>query len=81
MKIKEKYIHSDNIGNPSYMQNDIKTKRSIKKETYVPDFLNILKVFYQELLALLILFLFSRQSRFCFTYLNLSILKNKKLIE
>ena len=39
MKIKEKYIHSDNIGNPSYMQNDI--KRSIKKKTYVPDFLNI----------------------------------------
>lgn len=41
MKIKEKYIHSDNIGNPLYMQNDIKTKGSIKKETYVPDFLNI----------------------------------------
>ena len=32
MEIKEKYIHIYIIRNPSYMQKDIKAKRSIKKD-------------------------------------------------
>ena len=68
MEIKEKYVHSDIIGKIS------KPNNPSKKKTYLLEFLNIFQVFSRKLLALL----FVRQFRFCFTYLNLSILKNKK---